>query len=334
MIGIRQIVAMVTRRESQTRRGGQRDRSAPIEVKPIAPPHEPDAVRLAHICEACVQGQVAGAELELYAWRREPDCPVAAQVLLATLLARRDQLTDAIAVLPHHDQLAGDDDAQCAMLLISLFVTAGYYQAARHLIGRLHRDLGCDQRVIDWIALLQMPGSTTLPAVSQRAADELGAQLLRQPQVIPALVAAQRIDPDPRQVALLRQSLNRIARDVIDDEQTIMLHTAQAQLALLAGDGDDARRWAHRGLRMNPYAAPLALALADVSDDQAIGPPAGEVLRRVSEKHPNYLDVRRALIRREYRDGHRAAARMRLQQWLDADPQSPLAGELAREIAA
>jgi len=327
MIGIRQFVAIVARRK-------RRDRPAPVPPPPAAPPREPDSARMARLCQACVQGQVAGVELELYAWRREPDCPMAAHVLLATLLSRRDQLTDALAALPRHDQITCDDDAQCAMLLISLFVTAGYQEAARHLLGQLHRDLGCNRRVIDWIRLLQMPGSTALPPVSESTADELGVQLLRQPQVIPALVAAQRIDPDEHEIALLRQSLDRIARDVFDDEQTMMLCTAQAQLAMLAGDGDDARRWAHRGLRMNPYAATLSLVLADLSDDEALGPPAGDVLRRVNEKHPDYPDVRSALIRREYRDGQTSVARMRLQQWLDSEPQSPHAGELAREIAA
>jgi lipopolysaccharide biosynthesis regulator YciM len=133
---------------------------------------------------------------------------------------------------------------------------------------------------------------------------------------------------------MLRDSLARIARDVFDDEQTMMLCTAQAQLAMLAGDADDARRWAHRGLRMNPYAATLSLVLADLSDDEALGPPAADVLRRVNEKHPTYPDVRRALIKREMRDGQVATACMRLKEWLDAEPQSPVAEQLAREIAA
>jgi hypothetical protein len=103
---------------------------------------------------------------------------------------------------------------------------------------------------------------------------------------------------------------------------------------MLSSDEDDARRWAHRGLKLNPYHAPLALVLSQIEDDAALGPPAVQVLAGVAAANPGWPDVRAALIRRELADGLAQRARHRLEQWLRDEPASTMARQLQKEIAA
>jgi len=100
------------------------------------------------------------------------------------------------------------------------------------------------------------------------------------------------------------------------------------------GDARDARRWAHRGRRIDAYHVKFALILGELEDDPAVGPPASAALDEALRAHPHYPDVRAALIRREFTDGQTVAARHRLQRWLDDQPEHPLALQLQEELAA
>lgn len=294
---------------------------------------ESDRKRLQRNCQWCVTGRIAAAELDLFEWQRHDDCPVIARVLLAALFAKRGNLDDALAVLPRPTHMETEDDIAAAQSLVCLLVAAELNDAASRVLHLLHHDAGHQRSVRDWVRFMQMPGSSSL-GESDAKVDQLAADLFERPTVIPSLVAAQRIAPRPAQIDLIRQALSRVWRSVDNDELRMTVIKAQAQLAVLVDAESDARRWAHRGLKINPYNAELALVLAQVSDDHAIGEPATLVLDRVSHAHPTYPDVRRALIEVEYSQGQTAAAEARLKLWLRHEPDHPVANDLARKMAA
>ena len=143
--------------------------------------------RLARLCEECITGCVAAAELELHDWQRQEQTPTAARVLLAALLTRRGRLDDAITVLPRTDYLRTDDDQLAAQTLITVLAAADLKDAAAHMLRQLHDDLGHKESVADWLRLMQMPGTSELPRLSCATVDHLAAELLYQPELIPSL---------------------------------------------------------------------------------------------------------------------------------------------------
>jgi hypothetical protein len=256
-------------------------------------------------------------------------------VLLAALLARRGQVEQARAVAA---PAAGSDapvDPEQALLHLSLLLTAELPDTARRAVINLYHRHGQLTSVRAWLAAMQPPGFAELPALPQAMVEQLATELLARPEVIPALVAAQKVHLDVQQVSLLRQALDRAARGLSGNPpMAVVTCQALAELALLAHDPDDARRWAHRGLRLDPYAVALVLVLAQVSDDPAVGPPAQQILAKAADEFPDYPDLQAAAIRREQHDGNAAAARLRLERWLARSPQHPAATRLARELAA
>ena len=324
---LRDVAAKLTRRQPRACGAAGESAGAPVSG-------EPDADRLRRLCGQCVTGQVAAAELELYAWQRNERCPTAARVLLAALLARRGRSADALTVLPRAGRLETADDALAAETLITLLVDADLEDTASRLLHQLHADLGRDAAVADWLRLTRMPGAAQLTALCEATVDHLAAELLCRPQVIPSLVVAQRIEPDATSIALLREAIGRMALHVFDQDRKLMICQAMSTLSQLAGDASDALRWARHGLQLNPYSAALALALAEIANDPATVADAGVALQRACAAHPDYPDVRRALILSEHQQGNTQAARLELEQWLEREPGHALATRLAEELAA
>ena len=294
---------------------------------------ESAAQRLARLSRWCSTGRVTAAELELYEWRRTDDCPAEAVALLAGLLARSNGYAAAVDVLEERLVKAGENDPIILQSLIALHAKMNDARGPK-LIARLHREHGHCPAVMRWLRTLCGPRGALLPPVSGATIDQLAGELLDNTDVIPSLVAAQRIDRDKRTIAMLRGAVTQMLRDVSDEGAMIVACQALADLALLVDDHDDARRWAHRGLRLDPYAAQLAMVLSRVKDDPAIGPPASTILQGVVKAHPRYPDVRAALIRREFAEGRVEVARRRLNQWLQREPNQPTAIRLQTELAA
>ena len=290
--------------------------------------------RLARLCDWCVNGRRAAAELELFSWLRDPDAPPLAAVLLASWHWQRGESREALALLERQTRLRDTGDDATLRSLIALVIDSGINDLAEHLTWRLFREFGHDAAINDWIALMEPPGCRNLPVTSDSSVELVAGELLGNPQVIPTLVAAQRINKDAHTIALLRGALQRLMRDIDDERQLLNVYAALAELAMLAQDTDDARRWAHRGLKIEPYHAGLALVLSRIDDDEQLGPRASTVLAGALNVHPKYPDLRAALIRREFRDGHVDVARRRLQQWLQREPNQPVALRLEQELAA
>jgi lipopolysaccharide biosynthesis regulator YciM len=306
-----------------------RDSGTGYEPMPETPSQR--ANRLARWCQ---DGQRSAAELELHEWQRSDDCPAEARLLLASLLETRGERESARRVLRRAFHDASHTSAPILQFKAAMHISADAIDIASRRVAKLHDWFGQSPAVRAWLHLMDVPGVEELPAISGATVQRLAAELVNDPAVIPSLVAAQTIQTDASTLDALRQAMPRVARELSDPSDAVMVCRAAAELALLAMDKDDARRWAQRGLRINPMSAPLALALAAAGDDPAVGPPAVEVLRRAHEANPNYPDVRAALIRSEFASGQREAARQRLAQWEQQQPGQPLAAALRREMAA
>lgn len=295
--------------------------------------------RLQTLARWCVTGRLAGAELELHEWvRKTPNAPPAARFLLAALLGRRGADREAIAVLgPVHRGEGREASIGELQLAVTLLITARLHDAATRAARELHSRFGHEAGVRAWLLNLRVLSPRELPDVPAGAARELAAEILARPGVVTTLTYAMKQDPQPPHLRLLRAALPAVAADLStlgDPESLLTVYTALAELAVLAGDEDEARRWAHRGLSLNPYAASLALVLAEVRDEPSQAERATQVLERVSQAHPSYPDVAAALIRRTRADGHLDEARLKLAQWRDREPENPIAAQLVRELAA
>ena len=299
------------------------------------------ADRFTRLCQWCVTGRLAAAELELFDWHHEPAFPGEARVLLASLLSRRGQRNDSRAVLTRMPAAELEADAAALQSLACVFTQLDQPDSAARVTRRLHDQHANLPSIETWLSAIEsapFAGTTetaAIPPVSPAQADQLAAELVAHPEVIPSLVAAQKIEPVANEIALLRLAINRATRDLQSESHRMLaVCHAMAELAVLAGDTADARRWAHRGLRINPYAATLAIILGNIADDAAVGRPAAEVLREAAAANPSYPDLRAAHIRRERRDGHPEIARLHLDAWLRAQPTNSLARQLEQELAA
>ena len=297
--------------------------------------HESAQERLQRLAEWTLTGRLAEAELELYGWAHESDCPADARVLLSSLLKRRGKHDDALAVLAVAGVAKTDTDAEVLRMQACCLMTTELTESARQCVLALHHAHGHLAHIGRWIRATQLPGAAESQSLPDAQVEHLAEELALRPDLLPSLVAAQRVGADAMSLLLLRQAVLRLAPKLReDDERMAMVCQALADLALLSDDADDARRWAYRGLRLRPYSASLALVLSRVEDDPAVGPPASEVLRKAYEANPNYPDVRAALIRTENARGDTDLAKRRLEQWLHEQPDHPLARQVEREIAA
>lgn len=262
--------------------------------------------RLERLQRWCVTGRAAAAELELVSWRRAAQCPPDAKVLLATLRAQRGELREAREALGDVRQLdAHALTPDLAKMLIAVDTLLRDDAEAAYVTRVLHHHHGHESSVSRWLAVSDAPGVAELPDTMHAKATQLAEELGERFDLIPTLVFAQKLRPATARLSLLRSALMRLLGPSANDAgRQLTLYRGLAQLAQLAGDEDEARRWAHRGLELDPYCATLAMVLSWVPDNADTGRPAADVLARVHAAHPTYPDVAAALDRR--RDDDRA----------------------------
>ncbi len=274
---------------------------------PQLAPHEHD--RLNRAQTLATSGEPDRAEFELQAWcDNDEQAPVQARVALAALLARRGELLRARVVLgePHRrDTHAMDADE--AVLAIGLLLAAEQEQEAYRLAAWLHHLHGHNPVVSRFVQLLDMPGLRSLPDTAYRHATRLANELVANPGLVPSLIFAQKQAPNTRTLSALRGAVRHIVYQFEATEHFASLLQALADMAELVGDEQDALRWAHRGLQVDPYNASLAMLLSRIEDNEAVGPPASQVLKRVSLKFPEYPDVQRAFADRQAYDRRKTA---------------------------
>lgn len=274
-------------------------------------------------------GGKAKAHLELNAWARQDDCLPAARVLLAALDAEAGHTGEALAVLNADAELATDPRACCLQVLLER--SRDLSQAARRAGTMLLRRFGRHQHVTRVLGSLDLArcSEATVPI---EMIGQLAEELRDQPHVIESLVVAQQCQPQPLRIELLRRAIARIV-DQLPEPLTAL--EALATLAHLAGDPDEAMRWARRGMKIAPMNVRLAL-LADELENKAADPSLdlSSTLRRLAEAHPGYPDVQRALIHRYQRRHNRHAVLHYLARWQQAQPDHPLLHRTRQEVAA
>ncbi len=276
---------------------------------PQLAPDEQD--RLNHAQALVLAGESDRAEFELQAWCDDATAhaPAKARVALASLLARRGEMLRARVALGEPQRRdTYDMDADEAVMATGLLLATGQEGQARRLAAWLHHLHGHDPAVARFVAMLDLPGLRHLPQTNNVHATRLADELRSCPDIVPSLVFAQKITPNTRTLSTLRSAVKQIVYPFEATAYFSPLLESLAQMAELVGDEDDARRWAHRGLQADPYNAGLALLLGRVEDDEAVGPPAAQVLKRVSMKFPDYPDLQRAFTERQAHDLARKSA--------------------------
>ncbi|MEM1108036.1 MAG: hypothetical protein AAGH99_05015 [Planctomycetota bacterium] len=264
-------------------------------MEPITADQHETLERLRHMA---LNGRLAEAELELHDWCRK-DAPVEARVFLAALLARRDDFEAARQVLGDPQRSHPQNmDADQARLAVAVLIQSGLEDSARRLAAWLYHLHGDDQSVARWIALMDIPAMTALPAVPDATVERLADELAATPDTVASLVYAMKQAPQTRPISLLRAAVARMTRDFVGRPEMPTLTQGLADLAHLLSDEDDARRWAHHTLRLDPYNAAMALLLGQLEDDEAVGPTAAQTLKRVALKFPGYPDVQAAYQKR------------------------------------
>jgi len=299
---------------------------------------ESAAERLARLGRWCLDGRMAAAEMELFEWRRDPQCPASARLLLAAIEARRggdDEAIDTLWAAINSMQADDFSNAGVRQLLIALLMSRDADDAARGQAQELQQSGAHDPAAAQWLAAVSPLNQEQLAAPVAVHAELLARELCDAIGVTASMVVALRIAPEPADVSLLRAALALLPERIgANHDHQLIVAQAASELALMAGDHEDARRWAHRGLALHPYYAPLALVLARVADDPSAGPGALRVLRGAVEAHPRYADLRAALIRRARAEGKREMAASQLRLWMIDEPNHPLAQRLQSEIAA
>lgn len=296
---------------------------------------ESNKQKLQRLCADFIQGQRAGAELELHEWTRQENCPDQARVLLASSLVARGQTEHALNILHQQVDLASQQYSQSlGRMLVAVLSQADLTESAQQVASQCFHQLGHQGQMAAWLEAVDAPGFGEHRSKPDAAIEELAMELTSQFRLIPSLVAAQKVDPDLQDIALLRDAMRRMAPHADDQRQTLTLSLALAELSLLLEDHDEARRWAYRGLRIDPLSARLALILAQVQGDKAMGRTACEVLDEVADAYPQYPDVQAAAIRTALDEGQQTQARLRLTTWLQREPDQPLAAQFAKELAA
>jgi len=291
------------------------------------------ARRLREAALDCVEGRLPKAMLDLAAWCREPLCPVSAQVLLASLYMRHGQIEDARKVVEGVTHSAGTlsllDRAQLCLEIMA------YPHRARAIAESWCESLSFNEAQAQWVRDISDLDTHEHKCRDDACVRQLADELLDQLDVIPTLVAAQKRDKRDDEVHVLRAALRHVLRELDDSHEAVeMLEHAVAELADIAGDAAETQRWAHRSIGRNPYSATMALLLAKVVDNPAVGPTAREVLARASEANPTYPDLRAAWIRRTANDGRHDDALQLLSEWSLLQPGHPLVAELEQELAA
>ena len=277
-------------------------------------------------------GDQALAHLQLSDWCRRDSAPAAAHALLATWNAADGHGDARRSPVEPYD--AGAQDVIALQSQVLEDIEKGVTVPARRALAELGHRHYRDPNVEAWLASLQLTDVARQQPVPVAMVDELAGQLLDNTEVIDALVAAQRLDPQPSRIELLERALQRLVYDLSDPLPII---EALADLGILSGNLDDARRWIDRGLAITPYSARLALMLNQIGD--VTGYTSDEnaplaVLRRCAEAHPVYADVRRSMILRCRDTGLRQIARQEAQRWLEESPDDPSARRTMRELAA
>ncbi|MEM6392298.1 MAG: hypothetical protein AAF797_05955 [Planctomycetota bacterium] len=267
-------------------------------------------------------GRLAEAEMVLHGMKREAGCPEVVRTTLAAWLARRGAYASAESLLEERGELGVNRKLMAAMAVL-----------------RGGGDVEVVEDAVRWLESEGPVEGEALPEAREAAVERLGGELLASPGVLPSVVAGLGLMDEAERrghAGLLRASVERVADELMGAGHGQVVCRAMARLSELLGDHAAAGVWARRGLAESPTDEKLGLLLSRQPDEADVGDgePASVVLARISEAHPDYPDVRAALIRRLMKDGEAVEAMRRLEAWRSEEPGCGIAEALEQEVAA
>ena len=277
---------------------GRPDRAAHI-VESLADPTSSTRL-LTSVCH-CLCARKAEAQLSLYSWARDHQCPTDARVLLALLQLDDGHTELAIENLQRNlDQI---EDPRSIQLMIVIHLLAGRFGEAQSWAVTLRETAPAwtqQDDLANWLEALGFADVTTIEKPPARLIDHLALELIAYEASIPSLTVAQNLESDLTNAWLLIHAIKRALPDL---EHPIIAIESLARLLLVVDEVDEARRWVQRGLAEHPLSAPLAMLLTEV------GPAAGgrtenapdpvEAIRLVAGAHPDWPDLQRLKTRLE-----------------------------------
>lgn len=220
-------------------------------------------------------GRATEAHIDLHRWSRHSSAPLEARLLLGLMEWAAGDTEAAVAALRRNLTHLEEPRTLEALLLVSL--QRDRRDQAHVWADRLRNCATTEDTAPQLDLLLRslgLPGAEVAREPSPAQVHTLAMELIARDGVIPALVEAQRLRPQPADAQLLRRAIEQ-ALDDLPHPQVAM--EALARLSSLQGDFATGLRWAERGLALNPMSASLALLqreLVRLADRQPIRPVA------------------------------------------------------------
>ncbi len=223
-------------------------------------------------------GRTSEAHVDLHRWSRNSSAPLEARLLLGLLEWAAGDTEAAMTALRRNLKHLDDPRTLEALLLVSL--QRDRADQARVWADRLRSYATTADTAPELNLLLRSLGMAEAAVAgdpSPAQVHTLAMELIAQDGVIPALVEASRLRPQPAVARLLGLAIE-YALDDLRHPQAAM--EALARLSSLQGDFGTALGWAKRGLARNPMSASLALLHRELTrraDPQRHGHPMAAV---------------------------------------------------------
>lgn len=217
-------------------------------------------------------GRKQSAHSDLLRWSKKSTAPLDARLMLALLeWEAGDDHAATLSLLRNLKHLEDDRTLELLLLIATRQERPEQAQVwARRLrecsaygAGSSYLHLLCDS--------LMLPQRRSQDEPSPEQVDMLAMELIAAEQVIPALLAAQQLRPQPDVANLLYKAIEQALDDLADQ---LRAFEALARLALILEDREAARQWIEQALHRNPMSASLAMLKAEA--EGGAGPAASE----------------------------------------------------------
>jgi len=210
---------------------------------------------------ACLiqRGHKQEAHADLLRWSKRSASPLDARLMLALLeWESGDHHTATLTLMRNLKHL---EDPRTLELLLLIAVAQDRHERARFWAQRLHEvsAFGAGSKYVELLTCsLHVPPRHGSGDPTEAQVNRLSLELISAEQVIPSLVASQRLHGEPAVVTLLYRAIEKAVGDLSDKARAA---EALAKLALLLEDLPAAERWARVGLQHNPLSATLTMLL-------------------------------------------------------------------------
>lgn len=245
----------------------------------------PASLRLLRAACLIHQGRSAEAQLDLREWSLRSTAPLAARRLLALLEWDAGDVESAQHTLTRN--LRHLEDPQTIEILLVMSVAQERGELTAVWAERLHAASLFATTGLETELLLTSVGIETsaMPATpTSTQIETLALELTSMESIIPTLVEAQRLKPEPARAALLYQAVIHALSSLTNE---LAACEALARLALILKNPAAALQWVQRGLKLNPMSVTLALLAQEAAHTAPDGPPDGaygeEVVATIGE---------------------------------------------------